>query len=383
MGYCFMSIEKIKSEGQLSSKYKHNYRTIEVENADLQLKYLNKELIKLPVQDGVQSNYNDVFKERINSIDYYKNHKYRKDAVRAYEIVLTFSRSKDIDLESWQQKNVEWLKDTFNVAGDKKDNVVSVVYHGDEVGNVHCHAIVIPIDENERLNAKRFTNGSRMMSQMQSSYAEYMKEFGLERGLQGSSAKHKDIKKYYAELNNAIKSTPEPQQNESAIDYYNRVIDEIQTIQASALKERNEAEKAARRKLDEERILAQKAIQREYSLTQQKIDYTLEQLKKQNQKIKEEYNCLRNQFFSVSDDVKNKQKELEELSSSITNIKDINRKIDFYDVFQDTYTYLRNKEPDKATEIAKMLNYINNIHKNELLPRVEEQQKNCDCDLNH
>lgn len=52
MSYCFMSIEKIKTGGALMSKYHHNYRLVEVENADASLRHLNEELIKLPVKMG-------------------------------------------------------------------------------------------------------------------------------------------------------------------------------------------------------------------------------------------------------------------------------------------------------------------------------------------
>ena len=34
MGYCFMTIEKIKNTKQLVAKYKHNFREIEVSNAN-------------------------------------------------------------------------------------------------------------------------------------------------------------------------------------------------------------------------------------------------------------------------------------------------------------------------------------------------------------
>lgn len=76
-----------------------------------------------------------------------------------------------------ETKNVEWMKDTFNIAGDGKDNVISMVYHGDEAGNVHCHALVIPVDERGHLNARRFINGSRAMSEHQTTYAKYMQSF--------------------------------------------------------------------------------------------------------------------------------------------------------------------------------------------------------------
>ena len=74
----------------------------------------------------------------------------------------------------------------------------------DEVGSPHIHAFVVPIDERGRLNAKRFTDGSRAMSALQSSYADSVKETGLKRGVSGSSARHQDIRMMYANMNNAM-----------------------------------------------------------------------------------------------------------------------------------------------------------------------------------
>lgn len=37
MGYCFMSTSKIKTMGTLASKYNHNYRKVDVANADRDL----------------------------------------------------------------------------------------------------------------------------------------------------------------------------------------------------------------------------------------------------------------------------------------------------------------------------------------------------------
>ena len=167
MGYCFFSTEKVKSQGELTSKYIHNYRQINVENADNSLLHLNEELLELGYdKNGVPKTYNDFFKERIDSLPYYKNHKIRKNAVHAIEVITTFSKGEDIDIQSWKKKNVEWMQNTFNVAKDKKSNIASIVYHADEPGNVHCHAIIVPIDENGHLNASRFLDGSKKLSSL-------------------------------------------------------------------------------------------------------------------------------------------------------------------------------------------------------------------------
>lgn len=126
--------------GALTSKYNHNYRTVEVENAAKELKEFNEELVKLVDESGKPCTYVDALKERINSLEYYKDHKYRKDAVLGFEVITTFSRDDNLDINMWKEKNVEWLNKTFNITPDSKPNVRSVMYHADEAGNVHCNS---------------------------------------------------------------------------------------------------------------------------------------------------------------------------------------------------------------------------------------------------
>lgn len=222
MGYCFMSTSKIKTMGMLASKYNHNYRKVDVANADRDLADKNEELVPLIDSTGKELDYNEAWRERIKDLDWAQKGP-RRDAVLAIEVLTTFSREEHIDLDAWKQQNVEWLKKTFDVCPDGKSNVLSVIYHADEPGNVHCHAIVVPIDEAGHLNASRFLNGRQKLTEMQNSYAKEMEEFGLERGLENGQASHRDIKKYYADLNNAINvSNPLPQ--EPAQDYRERVL---------------------------------------------------------------------------------------------------------------------------------------------------------------
>ena len=134
------------------------------------------------------------------------------------EVVSTFSREEDINIEAWKKKNVEWLQKTFNQAGDGRNNIASVVFHADETGNVPCHAIVVPIAPRGRLNTKHYTGGYKIMHKIQNFYAEAMKQFGLERGLEGGQAKHRDIRKYYANLNRALE-IPEVMPFETAEEF--------------------------------------------------------------------------------------------------------------------------------------------------------------------
>ena len=125
-----------------------------------------------------------------------------------------------MDINKWEKANGEWLKKTF---GD--ENVVSVVSHHDEgpKGAVHIHAMVIPM-VNGRLCAKELVSGKAKLSAMQTSYANDMKQFGLERGIQGTSMKHTDISKWYGAVEKEVKKElPRPYHGEKTEDYFERV----------------------------------------------------------------------------------------------------------------------------------------------------------------
>lgn len=223
MGYSFMTFEKIKNINQMVGKYKHNYREIDVLNADPDKIHLNEELVSL---DG--KSYKEAFEERTKALGYGDGKKIRKNAVYGFEVVTTFSRedSDKIDLEKWKENNTKWLKETFNVNPEKYgDNVLSVVYHGDEPGNVHCHAFIVPIDDKGNLNARYYVKSRQKLIEMQDSYGTIMKkEHNLERGVPGSKASHQDIKRYYTALNMTLqKELPQCKALETANDYRKRV----------------------------------------------------------------------------------------------------------------------------------------------------------------
>ena len=101
-----------------------------------------------------------------------------------------------------------WLRDTFG-----EENLVSCVLHMDEK-TPHLHATVVPIVTGERKRKSRegekkyrTQTGPRLsaddvmswarLSTYQNTYAEAMREFGLQRGVVGSTAKHQSNGEYY------------------------------------------------------------------------------------------------------------------------------------------------------------------------------------------
>lgn len=223
MAKAIFSIEKnkIKNTRQFYGKFKHNHRLSNVQNANPEKEFLNKELISLPEGETYTQAYHRIMK----NLDYYKTHTPRDGAVKGFEVMLTYGSSnfpEDFDQERWEQENVKWLQETFG-----KENVIEAVLHMDEK-TPHIHAIVIPVVDG-RLCAKELIGGPRGLAEKQESYATRMQELGLEPRTKYSVAKHEDIMSFYTAVNEAVvERLPEPYKNgrgestESVEEYFER-----------------------------------------------------------------------------------------------------------------------------------------------------------------
>ncbi|MCE2616302.1 MobV family relaxase [Phocaeicola oris] len=215
MGYAVLHLEKAK--GADTGMSAHIERTIHPKNADESRTHLNKELIEFP--DGIHSR-SEAISYRINTAGITR--KIGKNQVRAIRVLLTgtYEDMKRIEdrgqLNSWCQDNMQWLQETYG-----KENVVSAVLHMDE-HTPHIHATIVPIVTCERRKAKKEEeNGKRkyrkkkvgtprlcaddvmarnQLKNYQDSYAQLMNKYGLQRGIDGSEAKHISISEYYKSL---------------------------------------------------------------------------------------------------------------------------------------------------------------------------------------
>lgn len=253
MNYSILRTNKIKTNAAFTQKYDHNYRLKEVPNADPDLQWRNEELVSLVNKNGSPCTFIEAYNEKIDSLDYYKKYKVMKGSVKAIEVVTTFSREAraQIDIEEWKVANVKWIREFFNKDIDKYgDNLISVVFHDDENGCAHCHAIVIPIDEVGKLSCSKYLDGRAAMHNMQDSYAKAMAPLGLKRGLKGSTARHEDIGKFYGKVNEKME-VPEPEKNETTEAYHDRILEFIQTERADNLRKVMEMDRKLRRQRDE------------------------------------------------------------------------------------------------------------------------------------
>lgn len=225
MGYCFMKFEKVKTAQHMGNIQKHNLREKDIANADRSLSHLNDEMVSL---NG--KNLADVWKERMNELEGCRTRKIRNDAVKVLEIVTTFSREdRDrVDIEKWKEDNKKWLEETFNAdKGKYGDNILSMVFHADEPGNVHIHTVVIPIDDKGHLNASYYVGSPAQVTELQNSYGAAMHEkHGLERGIKGSRASHQDLSRFYTQINKAANPEIPKWEKEDTVESYQKKVEE-------------------------------------------------------------------------------------------------------------------------------------------------------------
>lgn len=196
MAYAILRTKKLKAPGNVAASASHIERTRPTHNADPSV--ANQWLIGGP---GMYAAAKKVWS---------KIPKIRKDSVHAFEVLLTASPEafEKMSLEEWKAENVEWLRKEYPGA-----EIVGACLHLDE-STPHIQAIIIPTDVKKdgtlQLNCKKYLGGAAKLRAMQTSYAKAMAEFGLERGLEGSKAKHTTIAQFYGAMRAGSKVTFTP-----------------------------------------------------------------------------------------------------------------------------------------------------------------------------
>lgn len=214
MGYVVLHLDK--SPDNEVPMTAHIARTKMPPNAIPELTYLNEELVEF--SEGVA--------DRTEAINHRLEHagltrKIGTNQVRVIRVMLTGTQEdmqrivQEGRLKAWCADNLEWLRQTFGA-----ENVVSAVLHMDEA-TPHIHAAVVPIVTSERRKVqKEQTNEPnrrkyRMKStarprlcaddvmsrvklkEYQDTYAAAMAKYGLQRGIDGSKARHVTTQEFY------------------------------------------------------------------------------------------------------------------------------------------------------------------------------------------
>lgn len=209
--FCIMRIKKLHTNANVGGAISHHLRTRETDNADPEKikknwyfpnNYTKDENGKF---DYAAKNKDFAERQKLQqkTMSIYKKllpEKVRKNGVRAVEFMMTVSpevmQRKDFNSVKYLNACGNWVREKFG-----KENVFFIAQHFDET-TPHVSILLTPKDENGKLNARKFFGGREKMQELQDDFFEKVgKEFGLERGLRGSKAKHQDIQKYYQKLN--------------------------------------------------------------------------------------------------------------------------------------------------------------------------------------
>lgn len=175
-------------------------RTQETENADPSRADLNEILL------GSDDPAADVA-EALDRVQQQTGKPLRKNGVRAVELFFGMSpdwakNASQEDIKAWADASQAWAEETFGT-----DNLVQLRLHQDET-TPHLTGFMVPQDpKTGRLNASRWFDGRKALSDLQTSYAAAMAPFGLERGIEGSGATHERVKSFYASIQQPI---PQP-----------------------------------------------------------------------------------------------------------------------------------------------------------------------------
>lgn len=214
MGYVVLHLDK--SPDNEVPMTAHIARTKMPPNAIPELTYLNEELVEYP--EGVT--------DRTEAINHRLEHagltrKIGTNQVRVIRVMLTATQedmkriAQEGRLKAWCADNLEWLRRTFGA-----ENVVSAVLHMDET-TPHIHAAVVPIVTGERRkvrkeqtdepNKRKYRTKSAArprlcaddvmsrvkLKEYQDTYAAAMTKYGLQRGIDGSKARHVTTQEFY------------------------------------------------------------------------------------------------------------------------------------------------------------------------------------------
>lgn len=199
MNYAIMRCKKLKTMGCVAASLKHCFRERDTPNAD-----------PTRTPDNEHLSGNSRTSEAMGYLRTLLPEKRRKDAVLAVEYLCTASPEwwKTADKaaqDEFFKRAEEWLAKKYG-----RDNIVVATIHRDET-SPHLSAFVVPLTPDGRLSAKEFIGDRKKMQDDQTTFAETMRGLGLQRGIQGSRAKHTTIREYYAKAKEPMPSMPELQ----------------------------------------------------------------------------------------------------------------------------------------------------------------------------
>lgn len=187
MAYAIMRAKKLNSMGSVAAALQHCYRERETPNADAS---------RTPDNEHRAASSTSEAMGRLRELLPAKR---RKDAILAVEYVMTASpdwwksASQEQQAAFFDQAH-KWLADKYGA-----DRIIAATVHRDET-SPHLSAFVVPLTQDGRLSAKEFIGGRDKMRADQTTFAASVADLGLQRGIEGSKARHTRIQAFYEAL---------------------------------------------------------------------------------------------------------------------------------------------------------------------------------------
>ena len=239
-----------KAHGSDSGTTAHIERFIIPKNADPTRTHLNRKLITYP--DGIKDR-SAAIQRRLEEAGLTR--KIGNNQVRAIRINVSGTHEdmerieKEGRLDEWCTDNIRYFADLFG-----KENIVAAHLHRDEE-TPHIHVTLVPIVKGERKRRKREKQVKKRyrkkpadtvrlcaddimtrlkLKSYQDSYAVAMAKYGLQRGIEGSKARHKSTTQYYRDTQRLADSLKAEvvdlqQQKETAQEELKQAKKEVQT----------------------------------------------------------------------------------------------------------------------------------------------------------
>ena len=248
MGFVVLHMEK--AHGSDSGTTAHIERFIIPKNADLTRTHLNRKLVTYP--DGIKDR-SAAIQRRLEEAGLTR--KIGNNQVRAIRINVSGTHEdmerieKEGRLDEWCADNIRYFANLFG-----KENIVAAHLHRDEE-TPHIHITLVPIVKGERKRRKREEQAKKRyrkkpadtvrlcaddimtrlkLKSYQDSYAVAMAKYGLQRGIEGSTARHKSTTQYYRDTQQLADSLRAEvvdlqQQKETAQEELKQAKKEVQT----------------------------------------------------------------------------------------------------------------------------------------------------------
>lgn len=142
----------------------------------------------------------------------------RSNSVLAVEVLMTTSPewwdvATEEDRSDWVERSAAWLAAEWGA-----ENIAHLELHVDETTR-HLTGMIVPLDEEGGLNARKYIGGkaskaqpgSSLLSGHQSRYAASVEALGLRRGRVGSTATHETVQSYYKRAQRVLEEVEAPQ----------------------------------------------------------------------------------------------------------------------------------------------------------------------------